>query len=150
MYVRPATVMDILSLVSLADKYSSEVKNHDLFPVDFERLILQASASTLCDTSVILTCFKGKEPIGLLWGHMSKLPWSETPLAFDSILYVLPENRGSRAGLLLMEAWEDWAKEKGAAAVQISIASGIKEEATKRFFGKLGYSYIGSQYRKEC
>lgn len=149
--VRTATLLDLLLLAPLAERYAEEAQKHENFPIDMEHLVGQAAAATLSEDSCILICFKGKEPIGLLWGHCSSLPWSKSKLAYDTILYVTPETRKkSKAGYLLMKAWNEWAAESGASEVQISIASGIHEEETIRFYKRMGYSLIGSQYRKEC
>lgn len=147
--VRECTVLDLLALSDLAMKYSYEAQKHDNFPVDFEYMVSTAAKATLSDNSVILACFRGNDIIGMLWGYIGRLPWSKNTLAFDAILYVTPEYRGTKAGYLLMKGWEGWAKDKGAVAVQISVASGIHEEQTGEFYEKLGFSPIGRQYRKE-
>lgn len=148
--VREATVLDTLSLAKLGIRYSKEARNHDHYPVDVEEMINNGVASTLNENSCILVCFRDDQPIGLLWGHCHKLPWSKNKLAMDTILYVVPEYRKTKAGYLLMKEWEVWGKSKGAKEVQISIASGIHEEESIQFFIRMGYSLVGSQYRKEC
>ena len=151
MYVRQATVLDLLLMAPLAVRYAEEAEKHDNFPIDMQHLMENAATATLSNDSCILVCFKGKEPIGLLWGYCSSIPWSKTKLACDTILYVIPEMRKtSKAGYLLIKEWDKWAKAAGAKEVQISIASGIHEEETTLFYERLGYSLIGSQFRKEC
>jgi len=101
------------------------------------------------EDSVILLAFSDSIPAGFLWGGCYEIPWSDKKLAMDTLLYVKPEFRGTKAGWLLMLAWERWAKEQGAVEVQISIASGIHEERTGSFYERLGYTKTGTQYRKE-
>lgn len=150
-YVRQATILDLLLLAPLAHRYAEEAEKHDNFPVDAEHMIANAASATLMEESCLLICFRGKEPIGLLWGCCSSLPWSKAKLAYDTILYVIPEARQvTKAGYLLLKEWDKWASSSGAVEVQISIASGIHEEETITFYKKMGYSLIGSQYRKEC
>lgn len=150
MKVRQATMLDLINLAPLGIEYAQEAKGHGSFEFDLETALRNAGTTLLGDTGCIQLVHSGSSLAGFLWGHASSLPWSKSILAYDTILYVKPEHRGSKAAYLLMKAWEEWAKSKGAAEVQISIASGIHEEKSISFFKKLGYSYIGQQFRKEC
>lgn len=147
--VRQATLLDLLLLAPLAERYASEAQGHSNFPLDLEFCLQNAAATIMNDSGCLLVAFDGNTAVGLLWGHASPLPWSKAQLAFDSILYVVPEKRKSFVGYRLMQAWEQWAKSRGAVEAQISIASGIHEEATLSFYKRLGYKYIGQQLRKE-
>lgn len=148
--VRLATLLDLLTITPLALCYAEEAKGHDNFPFDIE-IAMKNAALTIADKDgCFLVAHSDKEPVGFLWGHARNLPWSDARLAFDTILYVKPERRKSKIALELMRAWEEWAKVNNAKEVQISIASGIHEDSSVSFFKKLGYSYIGQQFRKEC
>lgn len=147
--VRQATLLDLLSFAPLADKYAQEAAKHDSFPVDIEHTMQNAAISVQREDGCLLLAYDDFEPVGLLWGSCHALPWSKSKLAFDTILYVVPEKRKTSVGFKLMRAWEDWANSQGAAEVQISIASGIHEEETESFYKKMGYSYVGCQFRKQ-
>lgn len=148
--IRQATLLDLLTFAPLGIRYAEEAEGHDNFPIDLEHTMQQAAVTIMSDSGCFLLAYDDNNPVGFIWGHSRSLPWSKAKLAFDSILYVVPEKRKSSVGYKLMKAWESWAKESGAVEVQISIASGIHEEESCNFFKKLGYSYIGQQYRKEC
>lgn len=148
--IRQATLLDLLTFAPLGIRYSEEAEGHNNFPVNIEHMMKNAAMTIQSESGCLLLAYDDSEPVGLLWGHSRSLPWSEAKLAFDSILYVIPEKRKTSVGYRLMKEWEAWAKQSGAVEVQISIASGIHEEQSCNFYKKLGYSYIGQQYRKEC
>lgn len=147
--VRQATLLDLLTFAPLAQRYADEAGGHSNFPVDIEHTLQNAAITVQQEDGCLLLAYSDNEPVGLLWGWSHPLPWSKAKLAYDTILYVVPEKRKSAVGVRLMKAWEEWAKEQGAVEVQISIASGIHEEETCRFYERMGYSYIGQQFRKE-
>lgn len=149
MKIRQATLLDLLPLARLGQLYSEEAQGHHNFPFDLELCLKNAALTIMEDNGCFLVAFDGAVPVGFLWGSARSLPWSKELLAFDTILYVVPAKRKTSAGLRLMQYWEKWASEKGAVEVQISIASGIHEDSTTSFYKKLGYHYIGQQYRKE-
>lgn len=146
---RQATLLDLLVLAPLAHRYANEAGKHSNFPVDLEHTLQNAAKTIQREDGCFLVAFDGNEPVGFIWGFCTALPWSKAKLAYDTILYVVPEKRKTRVGFKLMQGWYGWAKEQGAVEVQISIASGIHEEETENFFKKLGYSPVGSQFRME-
>lgn len=150
MIIRQATLLDLLSLAPLGQAYSDEAQGHQNYPFDLEHCLSNAALTIVDEDGCFLVAFDGTQPVGFLWGSARALPWSKEKLAFDTILYVIPEKRKSSVGYRLMMAWEEWARQSNAVEVQISIASGIHEEQSVAFFKKLGYSYIGQQLRKEC
>lgn len=150
MIVRQATLLDLLVITPLAELYVKEAKKHDQYLFDLEVSLHNAASTIMSDNGCFLIATDKGQVVGFLWGHAANLPWSRQIIAFDTILYVKPEKRkNSSAGFKLMRAWESWAKERGAEEVQISIASGIHENDTTKFYEKMGYHYIGQQYRKE-
>lgn len=148
--IRQATLLDILSLVKLAESYKDEAHGHDDFPFDVEHSMRNVAHTIMSEDGCLLMALCDNEPVGILWGIVHSMPWSEARLAFDTILYVSPAKRNTSIAFRLMRAWEAWAKDRGAKQVQISIASGIHEERSISFYKKLGYNYIGQQFRKEC
>lgn len=147
--IRQATLLDLLNFAKLGQRYSEEAAKHENFPYDTELALENAAKTIMHEDGCFIVAYDDKEPVGFLWGCCSSLPWSKARLAFDTILYVLPEYRGSSVGYRLMMEWERWSIDKGAVEVQISIASGVHEDKTEDFYKKLGYHYVGSQYRKE-
>lgn len=149
MKTRRANLLDIITIAPLAVDYSKEAQKHDEFPFDLEYSMNQIATSMLNGGAVFLVFDSSNEVVGLLWGFCSYMPWCKRKIASDVILYVKPEYRGTRAAYDLCRAYEQWAIDEGAVAIQLSIASGIHEEVTGRFYTRLGYNMIGTQYRKE-
>lgn len=150
MKVRQATLLDLLIITPLAELYVKEAKGHDRYTFDLETSLSNASSTIMSDDGCFLIAIDKDELVGFLWGHAANLPWSRKRISFDTILYVRPDKRKvSSAAYKLMKGWEDWSKERDVEEVQISIASGIHEEDTTAFYEKLGYHYIGKQFRKE-
>jgi len=132
------------------DQANYDVKYEDRDELFNLEVALTNAASTIVDDSgCFLVAYDNLKPVGFLWGCARALPWSKEKLAFDTILYVIPEKRKTSVGYKLMNSWEEWAREHNAVEVQISIASGIHEDSSVTFFKKMGYHYIGQQYRKE-
>uniref|UniRef100_A0AAU6W040 Aminoglycoside acetyltransferase n=1 Tax=Pseudomonas phage Ulina01 TaxID=3138549 RepID=A0AAU6W040_9CAUD len=145
---RQATLLDMLLIAPLADRYSKEA-NTKGFPVELDYSLQQAAATIMMDDGCFLIVFDDNEAVGFLWGFCCALPWNPAKLAMDTLLYVEPHYRGSRAGYKLVKAWEEWARERGATSVQLSVASGIHEDKTAEFYQRMGYNHIGTEYRKE-
>lgn len=146
--VRQATILDLLTFAPLAMQYAEEAAKHDNFPMDLEHMLMNAAYTIQDEAGCLLVCHANAEPVGFLWGHCRSLPWSKAKLAFDTVLFVRKDKRKTKAGYLIMKAWDKWAESAGAVEVQISIASGIHEEQTEGFFVKMGYKQVGTQFRK--
>lgn len=149
MIIRQATLLDLLPLAPLALDYSKEAQGHHKFKIDMETCMTNAALTIVDDDGCFLVVYVDKEPVGFLWGTARALPWCKEKIAFDTILYVIPAKRKTSVAYKLMKAWEQWAKLRNTVSVQISIASGIHEDDSIKFFNKMGYSYIGQQFRKE-
>lgn len=147
-HVRAATLLDILLIAPLADRYSKEADTKG-YPVELDYSLQQAAHTIMMEGGVLLMVFDDQRAIGFLWGFCCPLPWNPAKLAMDTLLYVEPEYRGSRAAYKLVKEWELWARMQGATCAQLSVASGIHEEKTGEFYQRMGYNHIGTQYRKE-
>ena len=55
-----------------------------------------------------------------------------------------------RDGTLLREAFEDWARSRGADAIQMSCIADERETAVRRLFRKAGYSAVETSLMKEA
>lgn len=147
-HTRQATLLDLLLIAPLAARYSKEADTKG-FPVILDYSLNQAALTILNDDGCFIIVFDDQRAIGFLWGFCCALPWNPAKLAMDTLLYVEPEYRGSRAGYKLVKEWELWARMRGASHVQLSIASGIHEEKTGEFYQRMGYTHAGTDYRKE-
>ena len=98
---------------------------------------------------VSIECNVGNGIIGMFTAHLNRYAFSQEFIAQHDIFYVLPEWRGTRAALLLVRAFEKWAREFGINHAILGVHSGLFPERTGRFYGKLGYRPMGGNFMKE-
>ena len=149
--IREATAFDALTVLCLAESYLEEAGEYAGLSYDSSLAIGNMMLATKDPNQLfILSLNSEKEVVGMLWAVcVAALPWSPEKVALDQIVYVSPEYRGTRHGLDLLRAYEDWAEEEGASEIRLSIASGVHETKTSKLYQKLGYSHLGSQYRRK-
>lgn len=75
--------------------------------------------------------------------------FSEAKYAGDLFINVLEPYRGSRAFLMMEQAYTVWAKERGCVEVVVGVSAGISDEHAGRSLEHLGYAAFGAAYRKE-
>lgn len=147
--VRFANELDILQLAVLAQKYSEEVKNHNLFKFDIDYAIKNVSMSMTSPLNYLSVVVIQGEIKGFLWAIATTIPWSTSIVVFDNILYMSPESRGSYNVISLIKHYESWCKSIGAVCCSLSTASGIGTERTCALYERMGYIPVGYQFRKE-
>lgn len=89
------------------------------------------------------------EVIGFLIGSLAAHGFHSDMFAYDRLVYVMPDRRGGIAARILVNAFERWANDNGAARVLLGITTGTHTQATERFYNKLGYSTVGVLTMKE-
>jgi GNAT superfamily N-acetyltransferase len=67
----------------------------------------------------------------------------------EMFFWVRPEARGVGYATILLEAFEDWAKQMGCYRVELAATSGFKPKLVGRMYERAGYSYVGPLYKKE-
>src|SRR3990172_9465368 len=58
-------------------------------------------------------------------------------------IYVRPSSRGSSAAVRLMSVFNEFSRQAGAVETHVGVTSGYHTEQARRFFEKLGYTYVG-------
>jgi len=89
------------------------------------------------------------QAIGMITGQPCIYVFAPGISAQHDIFYVRPENRGSSAAFLLVQAFEDWARTIDAREIRLAVHTGLFPERTGRFYQKLGYRHMGGNYMKE-
>lgn len=148
--IRNATELDALVVLKMGEDYVEETGHYVGLPYD-ANLAVGNMLMAIHDPRqlFILSVDPSGEVVGMLWAFCGPvLPWSPAPIAMDQIVYVKPDKRGTKHGLQLIQEYERWAVEMGAAEVRLSIASGIHEDKSGKLYEKLGYDRLGSQYRR--
>ena len=112
------------------------------------RALIEASLVEHSRRLIVVEAYDGL--VGMIAGQIGELICSHQLQASDRVLYVRPEHRGSRAALLLVKAYLEWAESMGVAAVLMGVSSGgAHMEKAGRFLANMGFAPIGGLYRKD-
>ena len=145
--IKEASLVDVMHFVSLGRSMHREGVYSF---VDYDEVIAMKTArdyiiSPDCCAYLI---FRGEEAIGMHMASLTTYFFSPAKLAASLVIYVKFDHRGSRAALMLMNAFLDWAKLKDADEMYIGVSAGIKLETGDRFFKHFGFEYVGGNYKK--
>lgn len=148
--IRPATHDDIDALLAMGEKFFLFSRFAQF--ANFDRDTARASITALigAEVGVCLVAVIDGEVVGGIVGALAPLWFAPTCLsATEFAWWVSEEHRGGTAGIKLLRAFEQWAKNKGAAMVSMSDL--VIEGATPagRLFEKLGYTVIERSHVKK-
>jgi GNAT superfamily N-acetyltransferase len=134
--VRPASANDASAIAGLAGDLAHS------FP--FERLNFDASFAALvkADDACLLVAVQDGETLGYLLGFRHLTFYANGPVAKVEEILVRDVHRGLGVGRALMDAFEQWARERKCALVAL---------ATRRagpFYQALGYEASATYFRK--
>jgi hypothetical protein len=150
MQVRDAVIDDIPTIVELTHQMQQE--NAPQIPIDEVHLIKQVlnamAADHMC-TKVVVT--NDNVAVGFIYGYVSNYIFSKNLLAQQELWFVSKTYRSTRAPLLLLRSFMQWANERGACQVFFGALKNNLEDAEKitRIFEKLGCTHVGHYYRVE-
>lgn len=145
--IRPATVLDLLPLAELAERYSVEATQMKKHPLDISAFMQNMAMSIVAPDGYVEVLVVDDEIRGAFWGCLYSMPWSTAKLAQDICFFVDGDCRGY--GVSLIRNWIRWAKSQGAVEVSLSSASGIDTWRTQRLFKSLGFTKQGEAFSKE-
>lgn len=97
------------------------------------------------DTVNIFLIYREEEPVGFILVSISGYMFSKQRCASQDLLFVRPAYRGTKAFLMLLRAYEEWARLR--ACVEIWAGS-IDNEAFANVLPRIGYPRVGSYHRK--
>lgn len=112
-----------------------ELKKPDLYDVH----TIQALTIKCIQDGTVLLVSKGSSPVGVLGAVAVPHYLNRNQVTLAEIMwYVDKENRNGRAGLLLLKAFADMAKQKGCkATLSLLASSNISDNTLERFGFKL-------------
>jgi RimJ/RimL family protein N-acetyltransferase len=92
---------------------------------------------------------RGGDPAGMIGGSVALFFFSSKDrYASDMGFYVKPEFRGGSTVLKLVEAYEEWAVNKGVLPEDITLGVSCENKKLGELLGKIGYTQSGELYRK--
>ena len=141
--VRNATENDWPTVLDFGRRLHSE-SLWRVLPFDEDKAIalLRWYARTPATSCFLIAERKG-EVAGFLMAYMGDLAFSYERRAINGFYYVVPDQRGSLAGLRLLRHFKAWARKHGAFEVQIGMSGGINTDRMIRFLEHLGFRHTG-------
>lgn len=151
MKVRAALELDLLTLITLGDKYVSELDNRwCALTFDPDRAMMFGADAIADPNQQIFIAYEGHQIQGFLWVALTSPIWSSDIIAYDKFIYVHPEHRNLSVAKSLVAELEAWAKVCGAKAIHTGANSGLfKDEAAATLYKHLGYQPGGFNFYKE-
>ena len=89
-----------------------------------------------------------KELTGLLAGRIDEYMFCYEVLAHDTLFYVTQRHRGSGVAQALISGFRDWARQRGARELCLSISTDIQSRRIGRLYERLGFHFVGGNYKQ--
>lgn len=147
MKIERASLTELSEVVSfLIGKFHAEYADQ-LPPADYGKVVLYIGEHI--NRGVVFLCRSDAgELVGLIAGMVSS-PWFSTQKhVSEGVFFVLPEARGSRAAVLLINALKGFAFEQQM-RLYAGVTIGQDLESKDRFFDRNGLERIGGIYRSK-
>ena len=134
--IRPASAADSEVVAALAGELAQS------FSFSREKFDLSYRALIAADDASVLVAASGGQVIGYLLGFEHDTFYANGPVGWVEELFVLPAHRGSGVGRELMNAFEEWADQRGCALVALAT------RRAKPFYLAIGYEESATYLRK--
>jgi|AntAceMinimDraft_6_1070360.scaffolds.fasta_scaffold01557_9 GNAT superfamily N-acetyltransferase len=90
------------------------------------------------------------ELVGAFVGEVVQDLWIDVQVAVDHAFYVREADRGSRAGVMLLRAFEKWAHENAADVLRPVVYAGVDNQTVSNVLQRMGYETAGTVHKKEA
>lgn len=138
--IRQADINDLSLCVSLANKFIDSTK----YKSAVDQAYLQSTVEALLNSPHAVVFLY--DDVGFIAGALQEFRFGPQMIAAEVGWWIDPNMRSKGIGGLLLEAFENWAKEVGADYVTM-VGLGNKE--VEDFYIKQGYSLAEYTYMKE-
>lgn len=148
--VAPLLYADVEIVVDMAKRMHADSPVYRDYP--FSEVILRSwvvAAIEKPNSCFCAVAWKNGEIIGALLGAAAYMLFSECRMANELGFYVYEQFRGGRAALLLVKAFEEWAKRVDCVLVMVGVSAGITDERAISFYERLDYKKHGATFRRE-
>ena len=111
----------------------------------FEEYVVRDTYRQYLETAnpTIFVVEKNREVVGMLMAYVGTFDYKSGHWASQKVLYVTPENRGTRAAVLLMKEFIAWAKQLGIVELVGGNDNGFNSERTAAFLEHFGFKRVG-------
>lgn len=148
--VRPATLHDVPYILEMCQTFylTSPFFDKLLFDSKKVRSTIEALIKNPDLGVVLLSLFPEGFPSGMLIGMLVEAPFSTEKIATELAWYIYPEGRASRASICLVDAFERWAKGKGARISTMMLLDELRGSSVERLYDRRGYELTEKSYMK--
>ncbi|TCB62215.1 GNAT family N-acetyltransferase [Acinetobacter terrae] len=143
MRLRVATLPDVPAMVALGGEFIKEAPNYKSRPYLAENAAKHFT-SLIKGGGVIFLIEHDSQIVGGFVGRIGGDWFNNTKIAFDDVLYVIPEFRKSRAAYMLIQAFIRWAQLMGADRIQCGTTTGVESDACIRLYKHFGFTEYGT------
>lgn len=148
--LRLAKITDHDVVYDLVKKFFSQTRyGHRDIDEEGAKATVEAFLNSDNRERVCLLWEKHGIPVGIIAGQIHPLPFLSAKVAMECLWWVEPEERGTSAGLELLEAFEYWAHLQGADFIQMVSMPDSTGKLLDRLYKKRGYNLTEISYTKE-
>jgi GNAT superfamily N-acetyltransferase len=149
MIIRPATVDDVPRVLELSAGIFNESHYPQVCTYNPEKVAhLVSHMIATPDEYFLHLAEKDGAIIAMYAGLLTEYYFSNDRMAVDLALFVDPTKRGSLAAVRLIQAFEDWAFERGAKEICPATSTQVAPERTAQLYHLLGYEVVGNLFKK--
>ena len=148
MYYEPFTVERLRDILHLCLTMQKE-GDFSVVPFDVEQTAKSVVNYVINNDNGfgILAYTDDGKAVGMLCGSITPYVFSLGGVASDFAWYVLPEYRGSRSALKMLNMFTDWSRKQGASELYMGVTTNIAAERTGKLLQKRGFDHVGGNYR---
>ena len=139
---RPAVQDAVVTLGRMAHSESG----HRHLSLDLDYLLENSERFTRMASKAFWLAWEGDRPVGVFAGIVHDYYFSRDLIAEDSLWYVVPDKRGTRVGLQLLELFEEWADGQDVVDVRVGQTSNLDPRVFNGVLGRTGYDNVGSYF----
>ena len=142
MRVRVATHSDMPCFIENAKRLHSESPKYAIRNLN-EKALSENLRSVMDGVGAIFVAENNGEVVGGIVCLTTKDWFNDDVIAFEQVFYVQPEYRATRAPLLLIDAFVNWAKYMKADRIQSGTTTDISTQGCVRLYEHFGFIQYG-------
>jgi GNAT superfamily N-acetyltransferase len=148
MIIRDATLDDVETMVDLGDVMAAEAPTYRRYGYDRAKVAALLSYCVTHPTGIAIVADQDGEVVGGMVGQVTDIYFSSTAkMAGDHAFFVHPSKRGAFAGIRLLEAFKERARQKGANMIHIGNTTGYQPEQVARLIEHAGFKKVGYAFQ---
>ena len=141
MKVRFAQERDFEDILAMGRHNCEQTMPHHTYEPERVAVVFQEYLDT--GNPTFFVCEKEDRIVGFLLVGFGSYDYRSGFFTIQKVLYVKPENRGTRAAVLLMKHLVDWSRELGASEIVGGNDNDFKSDRTSKFLQHFGFRKVG-------